>query len=235
MNFPDVSQLEKNLGVPFHKKEWLLQALTHRSYLNENPSWSLPHNERLEFLGDAVLELAVTEYLYQSYENPEGELTSFRASLVNDQSLSQAATELAVDQFILLSRGEMKEFGRSRQEILGNTFEAIVGAIYLDQGYDAAKKFLEAKLFPRLEEILKLALWRDPKSHFQEEAQAKVNVTPTYRVLSEWGPDHAKQFLVGVYLGEEKVSEGEGYSKQDAEVEAARKALKVKGWSVNNE
>ncbi|MBI2633963.1 MAG: ribonuclease III [Parcubacteria group bacterium] len=230
MKSPDLELLEKNLGVKFKKSDFLLQALTHRSYLNENPSWPLPHNERLEFLGDAVLELAVTEYLYQNYPNPEGELTSFRASLVNDQSLSQVATELAVDQFLLLSRGEMKEFGRSRQEILGNTFEAIVGAIYLDQGYEAAKKFLEVKLFPRLEEILKLALWRDPKSHFQEEAQAKVNITPTYRVLSEWGPDHAKEFLVGVYLGEEKVAEGEGLSKQEAEVEAAKHALEVKGW-----
>jgi len=230
MKLPDFSKLEKALGITFKNKALLAQALTHRSYLNENESWRVGHNERLEFLGDAVLELASTEHLFKNYENPEGELTSFRAALVNDESLSGVAIELGVDKFLLLSRGEAKEFDRSRQELLGNTFEALVGAVYLDQGYRAAVSFLERTLFPKLGEILKLGLWRDPKSRFQEEAQAKVGVTPTYEVLKEWGPDHAKQFLVGVFLEKEKIAEGKGYSKQEAEVEAAKKALAVKGW-----
>jgi ribonuclease-3 len=226
----DIKTLEKRLGVEFLEKDLLLQALVHRSYLNENPDFNLSHNERLEFLGDAVLELATTEFLYKNYQNPEGELTSFRAALVNDDTLSRVSTELGIDKFLLLSRGEMKEFQRSRQEILGNAFEAIVGAIYLDQGYGAAVNFLEKKLFPRIEGVVKFGLWRDPKSRFQEEAQAKAGITPTYKVLEEWGPDHAKEFLVGIYLGEEEIARGKGFSKQEAEVEAAKQALKIKGW-----
>jgi len=232
MQVPDIALLEAKLGITFRKKELLLQALTHRSYLNENSNWPFGHNERLEFLGDAVLELAVTEYLYNRYENPEGELTNFRAALVNDESLSETSTELTVDQYLFLSRGETREFARSRQELLGNALEAIVGAIYLDQGYEKALTFLTAHLFPKLESVLRLGLWRDPKSLFQEKAQAVVGVTPTYRVLKEWGPDHAKEFLVGVYLDEEKVAEGHGYSKQDAELAAAREGLRVKNWQA---
>lgn len=230
MAFRDTEKLEKNLGTSFKDKNLLLQALTHRSYVNEHPEWSLHHNERLEFLGDAVLELAVTEYLYQNYENPEGELTNFRASLVNAETLSAVATELGVDTFLLLSRGELKEFERSREELLGNAFEALVGAVYLDQGYEGATAFLSRVLFPKLDEILRLGLWRDPKSRFQEEAQEKIGITPRYEVLKEWGPDHAKQFLVGAFLGDEKVAEGEGFSKQEAEIQAAKEALAVKGW-----
>lgn len=230
MAFRDTEKLEKNLGTSFKDKNLLLQALTHRSYVNEHPEWPLPHNERLEFLGDAVLELAVTEYLYRNYENPEGELTNFRASLVNAETLSVVATELGVDKFLLLSRGELKEFERSREELLGNAFEALVGAVYLDQGYEGATAFLSRVLFPKLDEILRLGLWRDPKSRFQEEAQEKIGATPRYEVLKEWGPDHAKQFLVGVFLGDEKVAEGEGFSKQEAEIQAAKEALAVKGW-----
>ena len=226
----DFSGLEKKLGVEFRNQDLLKQALTHRSYLNENPSWPHGQNERLEFLGDAVLELASTEYLYERYQNPEGELTSFRAALVNSASLAEAATELGVNDFLLLSRGESKEFGRSRTEILANTFEALVGAIYLDQGYGAAKTFLSRALFPRIDEIVSLGSWRDPKSRFQEEAQARVGVTPTYRVLREWGPDHAKHFLVALFIGDERVAEGEGPSKQTAEVVAAEAGLSAKGW-----
>lgn len=229
-NLVDFSKLEKKLEIRFKKSDLLKQALTHRSYLNENPDWPYGQNERLEFLGDAALELATTEYLYDEYDKPEGELTSFRAALVNAISLSEAATELGLNDFLLLSRGEAKEFGRSRQEILANTFEALIGAIYLDQGYEVTKAFLLRVLFPKLEKILELGLWRDPKSSFQEEAQSKVGITPSYRVLREWGPDHAKQFLVGLYLGEEKVAEGQGVSKQTAEIAAAEEALKIKGW-----
>lgn len=226
----DFSKLEKNLGIRFKNQDLLKQALTHRSYLNENPDWPYGQNERLEFLGDAALELATTEHLYLNYENPEGELTSFRAALVNSVSLSEAANEIGLNDFLLLSRGEAKEFGRSREVILANAFEALVGAIYLDRGYGAVQKFLGKVLFPKIEKIIKLGLWRDPKSRFQEEAQSRSGLTPSYKVLREWGPDHAKHFRVGLYLGDEKVAEGEGVSKQTAEVAAAEEGLRVKGW-----
>ncbi len=227
---PDLIELEKKLGVKFKNPDLLLQALTHRSYLNENPSWNLGHNERLEFLGDAVIEIVVTEYLFRNYQNPEGELTAFRAALVNSGTLATASMELGLNDFLLLSRGEAKEFGRSRQEILANTFEAIVGAIYLDQGYDAATQFISRTLLPKLKEIIELGLWRDPKSRFQEEAQERLGITPSYAVIKEWGPDHEKHFLVGVYLGNVEVARGEGSSKQEAEMNAARQALQIKGW-----
>lgn len=226
----DFSKLEKQLGVRFTNIDLLKQALTHRSYLNEHPSWSLGHNERLEFLGDAVIEMVVTEHLFRNYQNPEGELTAFRASLVNATELAGVAAELGFNEFLLLSRGEAKEFGRSRQEILANAFEAVVGAIYLDKGYEAALEFLGRTLLPKLPGIIKAGRWRDPKSRFQEEAQERLGITPSYMVLREWGPDHAKRFSVGVYLGEEKVAEGEGASKQEAEMAAAEAALRLKGW-----
>ena len=223
--------LEKSLGYEFKNKDLLLEALTHRSYLNENQEWKLPHNERLEFLGDAVLELASTEELFLNYQNGEGELTAFRAALVNAESLAKAAADLDINDFLLLSKGEAKETGKARNEILGNTYEAVVGAIYLDSGYKPAAEFVSRSLVHRLGEIIKLGLYRDPKSKFQEEAQAKLGITPHYQVLHDWGPDHNKNFLVGVFLGEEKVTEAEGKSKQEAEIEAAKKALEVKNWS----
>lgn len=224
------SALEKTLGVRFKNIDLLRQALTHRSYLNENPGWPLGHNERLEFLGDAVIELVVTEHLFRHYENPEGELTAFRASLVNAAELAAIAGELGINEFLLLSRGEAKEFGRSRQEILANTFEAVIGALYLDQGYEAAAAFLGRTLLPKLPLIIAAGRWRDPKSRFQEEAQERLGITPSYAVLREWGPDHAKRFSVAVYLGEEEVARGEGASKQEAEMRAAEAGMKAKGW-----
>ncbi len=228
---PNLSVLEKNLGYKFKNRELLLEALTHRSYLNENQEWKLPHNERLEFLGDAVLELASTEELFLNHQNGEGDLTAFRAALVNADSLAQTAKDLDLNDFLLLSKGEAKETGKARNEILGNTYEAVVGAIYLDSGYASATEFVSKSLLHRLTEIIKLGLYRDPKSKFQEEAQAKLGVTPHYQVLRDWGPDHNKNFLVGVFLGSEKVTEAEGKSKQEAEIKAAEKALEVKKWN----
>lgn len=229
--FMDISILEKALGYEFKNKDLLFEALTHRSYLNENQEWKLPHNERLEFLGDAVLELASTEQLFLNYSNGEGELTAFRAALVNAESLANAAKEIGINDFLLLSKGEAKEIGKARQEILGNTYESVVGAIYLDGGFSAASEFVSRSLFVKLEEIIKQGLYRDPKSKFQEEAQAKLGITPHYQVIRDWGPDHNKNFLVGVFLGNEKVIEAEGKSKQEAELRAAQKALEVKGWN----
>lgn len=226
----DLSELEKKLGVVFCDKELLETAITHRSYLNENPSWPRGHNERLEFLGDAVLELVVTRYLYLHYENPEGELTSYRASLVNSIMLSEVAADLELNDFLLLSRGEAKDSGKARMYILANTFEAIVGAIYLDQGYEGASEFINRVLLPRLAGILESKSYRDAKSYFQEKAQEIAGVTPTYQVLKEWGPDHAKNFVVGVFLGEELIAEGEGTSKQDAQQHAAENGIKNKDW-----
>lgn len=227
----DFSEFERKLGVSFSNKNLLTEAFTHRSYLNENPSWGGGHNERLEFLGDAVLELAVTEHLFAYFpQKPEGELTSFRAALVNANMLSEIAQGLGMNEYLLLSRGEAKDIGRARQYILANAFEALVGALYLDQGYEVSKKFVLAEVSARLEEVLSRRLFRDPKSLFQEKAQDLLRVTPGYRVLREWGPDHDKHFVVGVYLAEELAAEGEGSSKQEAEVDAASRALKIKKW-----
>src|SRR3989344_6099709 len=226
----DVSGLEKEIGTKFKDKNLLLQALTHRSYLNENPDWALDHNERLEFLGDAVLELVVTEYLYLNFPNPEGEMTNWRAALVNANMLSEVSVKFNLNQFILLSRGEAKDTGRARQYILANAVEALIGAVYLDQGYEVSKKFIHAFILDELNRIIEKRLYRDAKSLFQEKAQEKVGITPSYEVLEEWGPDHARQFKVGVFLEKEKVAEGEGPSKQEAQQSAAEKALAKKRW-----
>jgi len=227
----DFSLLEKKLGFKFKNKDLLTQAFCHRSYLNENPDFPLEHNERLEFLGDAALELVVTGYLYQKYpKKSEGELTNWRASLVNAKMLSEIAKDLDFNDFLLLSRGEAKELGKARQYILANTFEALIGAIYLDQGYEACEDFIKKYLTVKLSEIIKKGLFKDTKSRFQEEAQERVGITPTYKVLDEWGPDHAKHFIIGVFLGEELVAKGEGSSKQEAEEEASKNALKTRSW-----
>jgi len=227
----NLSKFEETLGIVFHNKDLLRTALTHRSYLNENPNMGGGHNERLEFLGDAVLELVITEYLYEKFpEKPEGDLTALRASLVNANMLGAVASELDFNNFLLLSRGEAKDIGRARQYILANTFEAVVGAIYLDQGYNPTRDFILRVLTAKLSEILEKKLYRDAKSLFQEEAQERVGITPTYQVIKEWGPDHDKHFIVGVYLGKELVAEGEGASKQMAQQSAAEAALKVKNW-----
>jgi ribonuclease III len=228
-----LEKLSKKLGVKFNNIELLQQAVTHRSYLNEHRSYKLEHNERLEFLGDAVLELVVTEYLYKNFINPEGELTNWRAALVNGEMLAKISKKIGVEEFLLMSRGETKDTGRARQYLLANAFEAIVGAIYLDQeknGYEAAKKFIDQNVIDQLPEILEKKLYQDPKSRFQEEAQERNGVTPSYRVVSESGPDHDKKFVVGVYLNDEIIAEGEGQSKQEAQRKAAEKALETKGW-----
>jgi len=227
----DFSPLEKKLNLKFKNKDLLIQAFCHRSYLNENPDFYLDHNERLEFLGDAVLELIVTGYLYQKYpKKPEGELTNWRAALVNAKMLSEVSKDLDFNDFLLLSRGEVKELGKARQYILANIFEALVGAIYLDQGLDSCKKFIKKNLIKKLPHIIEAGLFRDAKSRFQEEAQERVGITPAYKVLEEWGPDHAKHFIIGVFLNKELVAKGEGFSKQEAEEEAAKNALDTKGW-----
>jgi ribonuclease III len=228
----DFSKLEKKLEVKFTNQELLRQALVHRSYLNENQNFELPHNERLEFLGDAVLELAVTEYLYQQYPNPEGELTNWRASLVNSQMLATIAHRLGLEEYLYLSRGEAKDTStKARNYILANTFEAVVGAIYLDQGYAASQKFILEQVIPELPEILASKSYQDPKSRFQEIAQEKLRITPLYKVLEETGPDHNKEFGMGVYLDNELIAVGVGSSKQEAQVKAAEAALKKKQWT----
>jgi len=199
--------------------------------LNEHPDFPLPHNERLEFLGDAVLELVVTEYLYTHYPNPEGELTNWRAALVNANMLSELAREINLEKCLKLSRGEAKEANtKARQYILANAYEAVIGAIYIDQGWDAAKRFIEEQVLIKLPYILEHQLYLDPKSRFQEIAQEIAGITPSYKVMEESGPDHARQFKIGIYLGDEFIAEGTGLSKQEAQMAAAEKGLEVKGW-----
>jgi len=225
----DFSLFEKKLNLKFKNKDLLIQAFCHRSYLNENPDFYLSHNERLEFLGDAVLELIVTEYLYQAYpKKSEGELTNWRAALVNAKMLSRIAKNLDLNDFLLLSRGEMKEIGKARQYILANAFEAVIGAIYLDSGHKVCQNFIKKYLIKELPHIIEARLFKDAKSQFQEEAQERVEITPTYKVLSERGPDHVKHFIVGVFLDKTLVAEGEGSSKQEAEEKAAKNALETK-------
>ncbi|MDP2856046.1 MAG: ribonuclease III [bacterium] len=228
----DFSKLEEQLEIKFHNVDLLKQAFAHRSYLNENSHWRLGHNERLEFLGDAILELVVSEYLFEEFPNePEGYLTSLRASLVNADTLAETATELGFNDFILLSKGESKDTGRGRNYILANTFEAFIGALYLDHDYKKAKKFIDKHLIKtKLTAIIKEEKFKDPKSLFQEKSQTAVGLTPVYKVVEEWGPDHNKNFRMAVYLGEELVAEGEGPSKQAAEINAAKNALETKGW-----
>ncbi|OGN29865.1 MAG: ribonuclease III [Candidatus Yanofskybacteria bacterium RIFCSPLOWO2_01_FULL_49_25] len=216
--------------MQFRNKDLLLTALTHRSYLNENSSWHLDHNERLEFLGDAVLELVVTEYLYKNYPNPEGEMTNWRAALVNATMLARVSTKFDLNDYLLLSRGEAKDMGRARQYILANAVESVIGALYLDQGYEAVRQLITRFILDELPNIFEGKTYRDAKSSLQEEAQERLGVTPTYKVLEEWGPDHAKHFKVGVFLNEESIGSGDGPSKQEAQQSAAEDGLKNKGW-----
>lgn len=227
----DFHTFEQKIGITFNNIALLRQAFIHRSYINENKGSQLDHNERLEFLGDAVLELVITDYLFRKYpNNPEGELTAYRSALVNANTLSDVAVRLGVNDYLLLSRGEAKDKGRARQYILADTFEAIIGAVYMDQGYKVAADFIAANIFYLLDDIIAQGLWIDAKSRFQEVAQDKVGITPIYKTLKEEGPDHNKIFTVGVFLGSEQVSEGKGTSKQEAEQDAARKALQLKQW-----
>jgi ribonuclease-3 len=227
----NIAPLEKNLDVRFSNQNLLRQALVHRSYLNEHRDFPLDHNERLEFLGDAVLELVVTEHLFNNFPNPEGELTNWRASLVNSQMLSLVAEQLGVEQYLYLSRGESKENNtKARQSILANALEAIIGAIYLDTDYETAATFIHRNIVAKLPHILKNKLYLDPKSRFQETAQERTSITPSYKVMEESGPDHAKKFVIGVFLGNELVATGSGLSKQEAQMKAAEAALEAKGW-----
>jgi ribonuclease-3 len=227
----DFTTFEQNAGVTFNDKKLLKQAFVHRSYINENKEAGLEHNERLEFLGDAVLELVITDYLYKKYpDKTEGDMTSYRSALVNATTCAEVATKLGVNEFLILSKGEAKDTGRARQYILANTLEAIIGALYVDQGYDAAKDFVTRHISPLIEDILAKGSWIDAKSLFQEKAQDFVGHTPVYKTVKEAGPDHDKRFTVGVFLSDKMIASGEGKSKQDAEQEAAHKALKTKGW-----
>ena len=222
--------MENKLGVKFQNPDLLKESLTHRSYLNENPSWSLPHNERLEYLGDAVLELAVSENLFTKYPTyAEGQLTLLRASLVNYQFLSKVAQELELHKYLYLSRGEEKDTSRARDVILANAIEAVIGAIYIDQGFPPVVSFVKNYILSKAGAVVENGLYKDPKSMLQEIIQENKKITPVYKVLGEFGPDHQKIFRVGAFVGTEKVAEGEGPSKQDAEIDAAKNALETWG------
>jgi ribonuclease-3 len=227
----DFKKFADSLGLHFSDLMLLRQAFTHRSYINEHRGETREHNERLEFLGDAVLELASTHFLFEKFPtHTEGDLTAFRAALVNAVTCAEIANKLGMNDYLLLSKGESKDQGRARGVLLANAFEALIGAIYLDQGYDAARAFIAEHLFPKIDEIVKKKLWRDAKSTLQERVQDAEGVTPHYAVLSESGPDHDKQFVVGVYASKNMLAQGTGKSKQEAEQAAAQAALEAKGW-----
>jgi ribonuclease-3 len=228
----DFSTFEESIGIIFSDKDILKRAFTHRSYINENPRSGLSHNERLEFLGDAVLELVVTDHLFRAYpEHTEGDLTAYRSALVNAVVAAEVAQDLNMNEYLLLSKGESKDTGRARQTILANVYESFIGALYLDQGYEVCDKFIKKTLVPKLAEIINKKLWRDAKSHIQEEAQDRLGVTPSYEVIGQLGPDHDKFFTVGIFFGDKKIAEGKGRSKQEAQQAAAQEALNIKGWS----
>jgi ribonuclease III len=233
MTLPDFKKFAEEIKVDFNDINILKRACTHRSYLNENKKAGLEHNERLEFLGDAVLELVITSFLFQKYpDKNEGDLTSYRSALVNTNSLAKVATHMGVDKYLLLSKGESKDTGRARSIIHADAVEAIIGAIYLDKGYDAAGNFISSQLMEVLdiEEIVKNKSWLDAKSRFQEKSQEMTGHTPSYRTMKETGPDHSKLFTLAVFIGDVQVAIGTGLSKQEAEQMAAEKALEVKGW-----
>ena len=229
----DFESMAEHIGVSFNDISLLRMACTHRSYLNENRGSGMEHNERLEFLGDAVLELVVTSFLFRKYpKKAEGELTAFRSAIVNAVSLAKVAERMNLNDYMLFSKGEAKDVGRARSVLLANAVEAVIGAVYMDQGYSVAANFISEHILNviDIEEIVKKKLWLDAKSRFQEKAQEKVGVTPSYKTLKEVGPDHDKQFTLGVFLGDVQVATGSGPSKQEAEQKAAEKALEVKKW-----
>lgn len=217
---------KEKLGYDFENIDLLVTALTHRSYLNEHKKSASEHNERLEFLGDAVLELVTTDFLFSNYDKPEGILTAWRSALVRTESIGAAGERLGYEKLIRMSRGEKQGSARARQQILANAFEATTGAIYLDKGYEAAKKYITDNILSTLPQILEEESWRDPKSYLQEISQARDGFTPIYKVLKEDGPDHDKNFTLGVFVGDKKMGEGEGPSKQTAQQEAAREAIR---------
>jgi ribonuclease III len=228
---PDFQGLAAHIGTPFKNIELLAEALTHRSYLNEHHEHKGSHNERLEFLGDAVLELAMTDFLFKKFvASPEGELTSYRAALVNTTSLASSARELGINDYLLLSKGESRDTGRARDVILADAFEAIIGALYLDSGYEAAEAFIGRTMYAKIDEVISKRAFQDAKSRFQEIAQEKRGITPNYQTVSEEGPDHAKVFTVGVFVGLNEIARGQGQSKQEAEQKAAQAGLDKMGW-----
>lgn len=228
---PIFSNLTKQLDLSFTNPDLFIEALTHRSYLNEHREYTGSHNERLEFLGDAVLELAVTDFLFKKFPaKPEGDLTAYRAALVNTISLAETSSLLGVSNYLLLSKGEAKDTGRARDVILADAFEAIIGAIYLDQGYSAAESFIAKNIFNKIDGVIAKRSYQDAKSRFQEIAQEKRSITPSYETLSEVGPDHDKVFTVGVFIGDAEIARGEGKSKQEAEQSAAQAGLDKMGW-----
>ncbi len=223
----DLKKFEKKIGLNFKDKSLLEKAFIHRSYTNEGGK-GMEHNERIEFLGDAVLELSATQFLYDKFpQETEGVLTAYRSALVNTESLARVAKELGMNDYIRMSKGERTSV-KGRDHILANTFEALIGAIYLDQGFEKADEFLKKHLFDYIDEIVAKKLYKDPKSYFQEQAQEHVRITPEYKLVKHEGPDHDRVFVMAVYLGDEEVARGEGSSKQKAEVDAARKALEKK-------
>ncbi len=227
----DFSGFEESIGIIFTDKEILQRAFTHRSYINENPRSGLSHNERLEFLGDAVLELVVTDHLFKTYpDHTEGDLTAYRSALVNAVVAAEVAQDLGMNDYLLLSKGESKDTGRARQTILANAYESFIGALYLDQGYGVCDLFIKKTLVPKLDDIIHKKSWRDAKSHVQEEAQERLGVTPSYEVIGQLGPDHDKFFTVGIFFADKKIAEGKGRSKQEAQQAAAQSALELKGW-----
>lgn len=228
---PDFSTLAQQLNLSFNNLGLLAEALTHRSYLNEHHDYAGAHNERLEFLGDAVLELAITDFLFKKFPTkPEGELTSYRAALVNTISLAECARSLGINDFLLLSKGESRDTGRARDVILADALEAIIGALYLDSGFAPAEAFIAKHLHNKIDDVIAKRSFQDAKSRFQEIAQEKRGITPDYKTLSEEGPDHAKLFTVGVFIGRDEIARGEGQSKQEAEQTAAQHGLDKMGW-----
>ena len=222
----DFKKLSKILNVKIKDENLYIVAFTHRSYLNEHPKYENPSNERLEFLGDAVLQVISSEYLYHKYPHaPEGDLTNYRAAIVNTQSIGAEAKRLGYGEFLLLSKGEEATGGRDREYILANTFESVLGAMYMENGMDACVAFVTKELLYKVEEIVKSESYKDAKSKFQEMAQDKLNVTPVYKVMESWGLDHEKTFKIGVFIEDEQFGEGEGRSKQKAEQVAAKAAI----------
>ncbi len=227
----DFTTFATELGLTFNDPKLLRQAFTHRSYLNEHRGEVDSHNERLEFLGDAVLELVSTYFLFEKFpDHNEGDLTAFRAALVNATTCAEIATTLGMNNYLLLSKGESKDNGRARGILLANAFEALIGAIYLDQGLEGATAFIQKHLFPKIDEIVKNRLWRDSKSALQEKVQEQEGATPYYAVIRESGPDHDKEFVVGAYAKDRLLAQGTGKSKQEAEQVAAQAALDKNGW-----
>jgi ribonuclease-3 len=227
----DFKKIAQALNLSFQNSDLLKEALTHRSFLNEHKDWNISHNERLEFLGDSILGFVVADYLVKHYPQfSEGQLTSLRAALVNSDSLLAVAKELKLENYLLVSHGEAKELKNSRSYLLANAIEALIGALYLDGGIEKAKDFIKKYILSKAETILQTASYKDAKSLFQEKSQELLGITPTYKGLQSWGPDHAKQFEVGVYLNEDLIAQDKGYSKQEAEINAAQKALELKGW-----